>query len=813
MTTAEPSYRSNRSQVPSSTATTSWESAQLVEYTDNSNLSWKSKLCHARITYPLSGKITRERLARTVSQTQLSQLDTISEFIGHSDMFEREISSFFRQGYDIILSWLVRCRTNEGFVHRVSADLLAKMAIYDPHRIQTLFRRDLALPAEFCWVQERKRKSRKQDKSTEKSYDQRQTSLDLPTDHENQKIRDSLLTAPNISELLLTLCPSQQVFPNIDNPQALVKGLRTLITSANVDLNASTTIVNKALDTLTDNEVIRLIESHPVVRKSKAMNHLESRHGQLTVENSMVDVKAAVRQSLREEPSVNSMLDFFDALEALVYESPGLDTLEETDEKVKEAVGSVMMGDKESKEVKKEVGAATLTNATNKAPEAASAVAKIASVLPSVPLRSLTSTTEELLVGLKAEVLVQEIAEHARGDPELAEKIVDAGGMTFLRFAYDQFNKKMEEDEKGLDLKNHTVSEFYTDLARAVANLAYTSKGRSEAVKAGWPLILKSWTYRSKPNWGVLQAESFRALLNMYPYTRSDAVSRGPLYMEGLYVLKPVHPKAVPAVDVIFLHGLRGGPIITWRCQVHGSENEATIWPRDWLGRDFPDARILSVGFDTRFSGWTGRNLHLVDQAEEILFMLDLADVGSQPFMFVVHSYGGLLAKQILSLAQNANRSKFARAPRLVDKFSGIVFYGTPHRGASFASKFSGAFFENTLKPSGAVSALFPGTKKLDELDKNFRNLVRSKRMEDSVISYAEGRGTSIAKVGGTHFSTYLVPPDTAHAGIGSFEVISGANHIEICKPRSRSDIRYRQLVLLLSRIREKDEQRNKAKS
>lgn len=67
----------------------------------------------------------------------------------------------------------------------------------------------------------------------------------------------------------------------------------------------------------------------------------------------------------------------------------------------------------------------------------------------------------------------------------------------------------------------------------------------------------------------------------------------------------------VPPFDVVFVHGLRGGPIKSWRLSedkystksglVEKIDEEAgkqgTFWPSEWLSADFPDARVFSLKY------------------------------------------------------------------------------------------------------------------------------------------------------------------------------------------------------------------------
>lgn len=70
-----------------------------------------------------------------------------------------------------------------------------------------------------------------------------------------------------------------------------------------------------------------------------------------------------------------------------------------------------------------------------------------------------------------------------------------------------------------------------------------------------------------------------------------------------------------PEVDIVFVHGLRGGPYRTWRISEDKSSTKSglvekidqeagkqgTFWPGEWLSVDFPHARMFSVKYKVRF--------------------------------------------------------------------------------------------------------------------------------------------------------------------------------------------------------------------
>ncbi|XP_037493046.1 uncharacterized protein LOC119369055 isoform X1 [Jatropha curcas] len=80
-----------------------------------------------------------------------------------------------------------------------------------------------------------------------------------------------------------------------------------------------------------------------------------------------------------------------------------------------------------------------------------------------------------------------------------------------------------------------------------------------------------------------------------------------------------------PQLDVIFVHGLRGGPYKTWRLSedktstksglVEKIDEEAgklgTFWPAEWLSVDMPQVRMFTMKYKTNLTQWSGATLPL----------------------------------------------------------------------------------------------------------------------------------------------------------------------------------------------------------
>eukprot|EP00268_Persea_americana_P060033 TRINITY_DN7434_c0_g1_i2.p1 TRINITY_DN7434_c0_g1~~TRINITY_DN7434_c0_g1_i2.p1 ORF type:complete len:1073 (-),score=246.02 TRINITY_DN7434_c0_g1_i2:302-3520(-) len=130
-----------------------------------------------------------------------------------------------------------------------------------------------------------------------------------------------------------------------------------------------------------------------------------------------------------------------------------------------------------------------------------------------------------------------------------------------------------------------------------------------------------------------------------------------------------------PSLDVVFVHGLRGGPFKTWRITdskssttsksglVEKIDQEAgkqgTCWPREWLAADFPHARLFTVKYKTNLTQWSGATLPLQEVSSILLKKLVAAGIGNRPVVFVTHSMGGLVVKQMLYEAKRENFNEF----------------------------------------------------------------------------------------------------------------------------------------------------------
>lgn len=162
--------------------------------------------------------------------------------------------------------------------------------------------------------------------------------------------------------------------------------------------------------------------------------------------------------------------------------------------------------------------------------------------------------------------------------------------------------------------------------------------------------------------------------------------------------------------DVIFVHGLGDHPIKAWYPNPQEIEDEVDtdiFWQEklpnlnfwlNWLGEYRSDLGIWSYGYEAMpFKEGTplskvpigkqvaGKASPILDQASELIALLEEGDIRTRPRIFVTHSLGGLIVKETLSSAYDyLNTNNKMR--EIISQTKGIVFLGTPHQGSDLAN-------------------------------------------------------------------------------------------------------------------------------
>ncbi|KAH0453465.1 hypothetical protein IEQ34_017789 [Dendrobium chrysotoxum] len=266
-----------------------------------------------------------------------------------------------------------------------------------------------------------------------------------------------------------------------------------------------------------------------------------------------------------------------------------------------------------------------------------------------------------------------------------------------------------------------------------------------------------------------------------------------------------------PLIDVVFVHGLRGGPFKSWRMAddkvsttskdglVEHIDQEAgkegTFWPGEWLSADFPQARLFTLRYKTKLTRWTGASLPLQEVSSMLLDRLLVAGIGDRPIVFVTHSMGGLVVKQMLYQAKLNKLNKF------LDNTVGIIFYSCPHFGSKLADM--PWRMGLILRPAPTIGELRSGSPRLVELNDFIRHLHSKGYLE--VLSFSETQVTPIVEgYGGWAFRLEIVPMESAYPGFGELVVLDATDHINSCKPVNRTDPSYAETLKFLKKLKDR---------
>jgi protein SERAC1 len=222
--------------------------------------------------------------------------------------------------------------------------------------------------------------------------------------------------------------------------------------------------------------------------------------------------------------------------------------------------------------------------------------------------------------------------------------------------------------------------------------------------------------------------------------------------------------------DVVFVHGLNGDAVTTW----HPEGQPERFWP-NWIGKDLPEVGIWSASYPASASAWVGGTMSLVDRAVNVLELLHVNDIGTnRPIVFVTHSLGGLLVKQMLRKVTDSNGPE---CKALMKHAKGIVFLSTPHAGSNLAN-----FFVKYLKfliPSVSVKELEAQEPLLRDLNTWYCDKYID--LDIPIKVYCERMKTS---------GVLVVDETSSNPGIpGVRAVPMDYDHITISRPERTSDL------------------------
>ncbi|RYP13683.1 hypothetical protein DL765_006765 [Monosporascus sp. GIB2] len=293
-----------------------------------------------------------------------------------------------------------------------------------------------------------------------------------------------------------------------------------------------------------------------------------------------------------------------------------------------------------------------------------------------------------------------------------------------------------------------------------------------------------------------------------------------------------------PSLDIVFIHGFTGHPERTWTSKKGNARHRnddrvagefaeppakvrklnpfssshhdkrdtvpAVYWPRDLVPATAPFARVLTYGYDTQIRHWVKSPVNrstVYDIGWDFLVALESERRAepSRPVLFVVHSLGGIVVKEMLRRSRSCHMGQAHLRP-VFESTIGIMFFGTPHAGSDPRGPLQ-RIAEKVIKAAGfsvnehIVNTLLPVSERLRELRDEFGPMAQQR--EWLIHSFQEQFGVEL--LGGHK----VVEDTSSYLNLTAIETTEhiGRNHMEMCRFTGLDDVEYRKVAAALHRI------------
>lgn len=252
--------------------------------------------------------------------------------------------------------------------------------------------------------------------------------------------------------------------------------------------------------------------------------------------------------------------------------------------------------------------------------------------------------------------------------------------------------------------------------------------------------------------------------------------------------LKCLHEGQRTRPVLVFVHGLEGHPIDTWRHKRCPADN---FWLH-WIGAD-TTCDVWTLGYDAALSLWTGNAMPLPYQASNLLDQLASdEDLKNRELVLIGHSMGGLV---ITTAIVDGNTTGDSRHQALVKQIKGIVFIATPHSGADLANLAMAC--KRLLRTNKNVGDLTRHNPALNTLSRQFRTTAKTLGIACRV--FCEGHCVRVPRFPWARCITkevMVVERSSADPVVlGASVVPLPEDHFSICKPADREQQLYKSLV------------------
>lgn len=259
-------------------------------------------------------------------------------------------------------------------------------------------------------------------------------------------------------------------------------------------------------------------------------------------------------------------------------------------------------------------------------------------------------------------------------------------------------------------------------------------------------------------------------------------------------------------LDILFIHGLGGDAFSTWQY----NNDEKYFWPKA-LHDDFPGCAIWTISYGASLTRWLEDVMPMEDRVENLLNQLALKGIGNKPFVLIVHSMGGLIAKYLLTQAAQSNHNEYQQVAK---QCKGVVFLAVPHNGSGWSNLLG--FAKILFRGNKIIDQLAKDSSALRQLDKNFGQFCERQNL--ACFGFYETKEVRLKK---KLFGLLSVLPkgikvvSESSAGSGFLSkpaVPMDDDHLSICKLESKKALLYENIKHIISAYVEEKHVKNRVK-
>ncbi|KAK6346638.1 hypothetical protein TWF696_006758 [Orbilia brochopaga] len=261
------------------------------------------------------------------------------------------------------------------------------------------------------------------------------------------------------------------------------------------------------------------------------------------------------------------------------------------------------------------------------------------------------------------------------------------------------------------------------------------------------------------------------------------------------------------SIDIIAVHGLGEHPDKAWTYSSEQADHKDVNWLKDtdMLPAELPKARIMTFGYNSTWYGPEAVKQRLSNIAKEMLtdLVYERKDCQDRPIVFVGHCLGGLVMQKAYILAKTIGDDY----PGIGKSVTGMVFIGTPHRGAggalsprgriSQAMAAKGLWIEERI-----LKTLEEGNETLVDVVREYTRLINLKSSSIQVYCFFEMKQTVVGKIVGDQMIKETIVDEDSGTLFGHRSAGLVLDHFSLNKYKSPKDCNYirvsRQIVSMV---------------